>query len=389
MAGKWRQCRWGELTTLEYGKGLRGYEYATGPHRVFGTNGPIGWHSEPLCKHPTVIVGRKGAYRGIHYSASPCFVIDTAFYLSPKTDFYMRWAYYELLAQDINSMDSGSAIPSTSRDDFYHLPVKLPPLPEQKAIAHILGTLDDKIELNRRMNETLEAMARAIFKSWFVDFDPVKAKAEGRKPNLPKEIAALFPDSFQDSPLGKIPKGWEAGILDDIAEVTSGKRPENRSDNRDDVSSIPLFGGGGPMAYVQKSLYEQPIILTGRVGTLGVVFRIACPCWPSDNTLVILPRKAQWYDFIYHGVCGFDFFSLNRGSTQPLVTQSDLQKQQCLIPSVDVIGSFHLFLSALYDKVDLLTKESDTLAAIRDALLPKLMSGEIRVKDAGKFIQEV
>ena len=89
------------------------------------------------------------------------------------------------------------------------LAVALPPLPEQRAIAHILGTLDDKIELNRRMNETLEAMARALFKSWFVDFDPVRAKAEGRDPGLPKHIADLFPDSFEDSELGEIPKGWE------------------------------------------------------------------------------------------------------------------------------------------------------------------------------------
>jgi restriction endonuclease S subunit len=126
----------------------------------------------------------------------------------------MRWAYYELLTHDINSMDSGSAIPSTSREALYNLPVRLPPISEQHAIAHILGTLDDKIELNRRMNKTLEAMVRAIFKSWFVDFDPVRAKAEGRKPEgMDSDNAALFPDSFEDSELGKIPSGGISGIL--------------------------------------------------------------------------------------------------------------------------------------------------------------------------------
>ena len=99
-----------------------------------------------------------------------------------------------------------------------------PPLNEQRAIAHILGTLDDKIELNRRMNETLEAMARALFKSWFVDFDPVRAKAEGRDPGLPKPLADLFPDSFEDSELGEIPKGWEGGRLDDAAEINYGQK---------------------------------------------------------------------------------------------------------------------------------------------------------------------
>ena len=146
------------------------------------------------------------------------FVIDTAFYLEPKTEIDLTWAYYELLTQDINSMDSGSAIPSTSRDSFYNLHVRVPPLSEQHAIAHILGTLDDKIELNRRMNETLEAMARALFKSWFVDFDPVRAKAEGRQPEgMDADTAALFPDSFEDSALGKIPKGWRVGNIGDLA----------------------------------------------------------------------------------------------------------------------------------------------------------------------------
>jgi type I restriction enzyme, S subunit len=111
--------------------------------------------------------------------------------LKPKAEIDTRWAYYELLTHDINSMDSGSAIPSTSRESFYRLPVLLPPPEEQRAIASILGTLDDKIELNRCMNETLEAMARAIFKSWFVDFDPVRAKPEGRDPGLPKHRRPL------------------------------------------------------------------------------------------------------------------------------------------------------------------------------------------------------
>ena len=176
VAGKWKEERWGDLATLEYGRALRGYDTSQGAFRVFGTNGPIGWHDEALYAHPSVIVGRKGAYRGIHYSAEPFFVIDTAFYLKPKVEMDVRWAYYELLTQDIDLMDSGSAIPSTSREEFYSLPVLVPPLPEQRAIAHVLGTLDDKIELNRRMNETLEAMAHALFKSWFIDFDPVRAK---------------------------------------------------------------------------------------------------------------------------------------------------------------------------------------------------------------------
>ena len=179
MRAGWQEAMWGDLATLEYGKSLRNYRSSDGPYRVYGTNGAIGWHSEPLCHDPSVVIGRKGAYRGVHYSPDPFFVIDTAFYLQPKVELDMRWAYYQLLTVDINSMDSGSAIPSTSRVDFYGVPVKVPPLPEQRAIAHILGTLDDKIELNRQMNQTIEEMARAIFKDWFIDFGPTRAKVEG------------------------------------------------------------------------------------------------------------------------------------------------------------------------------------------------------------------
>jgi len=123
----WRVLTWGDIATLEYGKSLRSYQAATGRFRVYGTNGPIGWHTEALCPQAGVIIGRKGAYRGIHYSPFPFFVIDTAFYLKERVPFDMKWAYFELLLVDINGMDSGSAIPSTSRDDFYNLPVCLPP----------------------------------------------------------------------------------------------------------------------------------------------------------------------------------------------------------------------------------------------------------------------
>ena len=204
VTGEWQERRWGDLATLEYGRALRGYGTAQGTFRVFGTNGPIGWHDEALCPHPSVIVGRKGAYRGVHYSAEPFFVIDTAFYLKPKVEMDVRWAYYELLTQDINLMDSGSAIPSTSREEFYGLPISVPPLSEQRAIAHVLGTLDDKIELNRRMNETLETMAQALFKSWFIDFDPVRAKAALRNHSPLEGESARQGRQPTDAPVGGI-----------------------------------------------------------------------------------------------------------------------------------------------------------------------------------------
>ena len=173
---EWRESTWGEEISLEYGKALKGYDTSTGPFRVFGSNGPIGWSDETLAPGPGVILGRKGAYRGVAYTPNPFFVIDTAYYVVSKSQHDMRWLFYAIKYYKLGEIDDGSPIPSTTRAAVYLRELTVPPFPEQHAIAHILGILDDKIELNRRMNETLETMARALFKSWFVDFDPVRAK---------------------------------------------------------------------------------------------------------------------------------------------------------------------------------------------------------------------
>ncbi|MBS1856132.1 MAG: restriction endonuclease subunit S [Acidobacteria bacterium] len=158
----WRPCKWGDLATLEYGKSLRTYSDNGGSYRVYGTNGPIGWHSEPLCPRPGIIIGRKGAYRGVHFSSAPFFVIDTAFYLNPKLDLDLIWAFYEILALDINGMDSGSAIPSTSRDDFYALPVTLPSSGVVRALGQLIRPLFKKREANDSEAVTLAALRDAL-----------------------------------------------------------------------------------------------------------------------------------------------------------------------------------------------------------------------------------
>jgi len=205
----WLKKKWGDLVTLNYGKRLTDYQQGTGPVPVYGTNGPIGYTHKALYDKPTIIVGRKGAYRGVYYSERPCFVIDTAFYVTPLLEIDLKWAYYALLSCDINTLDSGSAIPSTSRDAFYNLDVYLPPLETQKEIAHILGTLDDKIELNRKMCKTLEEIAQTLFKHWFIDFE------------FPNEQGKPYKSSggdMVDSELGPIPKGWRISPVAEIAD---------------------------------------------------------------------------------------------------------------------------------------------------------------------------
>jgi len=293
---------------------------------------------------------------------------------------------YELL-----SNTSTTGVPAISRPltTLKSIKILLPPILEQRAIAHVLGSLDDKIELNRKMNQTLEAMARAIFKSWFVDFDPVRAKAEGRETGLPDEIAKLFPDGIEQTEMGEVPRGWKVGTLSDVANVTSGKRPQERSKEKKDDFKIPLYGGGGIMGYVKETMISEPFLLTGRVGTLGKIFLIREECWPSDNTLLIFPQNKQFLEYLFFILLQIDFNSLNRGSTQPLVTQTDLKNQKILIPNKIILAIFWQNVSLMFKKIDYNRIESDALSLIRETLLPKLISGELRVPDAEKLVEEI
>ena len=234
--------------------------------------------------------------------------------------------------EHIRALAVGATMPSLNTQILSDISVPHPEsLEEQRSIAHVLGTLDDKVELNRRMNQTLEAMARALFKSWFVDFDPVRAKATLKHHASPPQggsdwtverarayldrmdtnIAALFPDRFVDAELGPIPVGWEVGTLGSLAVVTSGKRPSVRYPTESSIASIPLWGGNGPMAFVPKPLVDFPILLTGRVGTLGSVFRITSPCFPSDNTLILRAKCKSAFDYLRFSLEMVDFDALN------------------------------------------------------------------------------
>ena len=307
-----------------------------------------------------------------------------------KEGFCPEYIYYVLLnnTEYLKRYASGSTFQELSGSTLKSLVFFLPPLAEQRAIAHILGSLDDKIELNRKMNETLETIAQAIFKSWFIDFDPVLAKSEGRDTGLPKEIADLFPDSFEDSELGEIPKGWEVGTVSDLASVTSGKRPQKRSKEKTGEFTIPLYGGGGVMAYVPAPMISTPFLLTGRVGTLGKVFRITEECWPSDNTLLLFTTDESCLEFLYFMLQQIDFDSLNRGSTQPLVTQTDLKNQRIIIPKESILTFYWEYVHPMFEKIDKNIAESRILASLRDTLLPKLLTGELRLTDVEKFIEE-
>lgn len=330
-------------------------------------------------KYERYVISQRQFYiRCDRTKAIPDFVVS--YFRSPE-------GRHQLLA---NTSQVG--VPSIAQPVSYlrTIRIPLPPLSEQHAIARILGTLDDKIELNLRMNETLETMARALFKSWFVDFEPVRAKNEGRwrrgewLSGLPADLYDLFPDCLVQSELGEVPQGWEVRQLGEVAEVSSGKRPRRRFVTPSDEAQIPLWGGNGPIAFVSEPLIDVPVLLTGRVGTLGSVFRITTGCWPSDNTLIVLPDSNKFFDCLFFQMERIDFDSLNRGSTQPLLTQDDLKNQLVILPPPDIIESFNNCTVRLFECIEKRVSESRGLAAQRDALLPKLVSGDVQVGETAK-----
>ncbi len=319
-----------------------------------------------------------------------------------STKAYPLYLYYYFCSPlGLHALDSirrQVAVAGITGSDLVQLGILVPPLSEQRTIAHILGTLDDKIELNRRMNETLEAMARALFKSWFVDFDPVRAKMEGRDTGLPPDIAALFPSRLVESELGEIPEGWEVGCFGDIVEQIRDKEtPFASPDTVFRHFSIPAFDKDqwpqtehGENIKSQKSCVPRGVVLLSklnpeieRVWFVDVEPDERAIC--STEFLVLQARPPFQRSYVY---C-LARSPLFRQQVESLVTGTSKSHQraqagavlalEATIPSAPVIRVFDRQASALLDRSVGCRRETTRLAALRDTLLPKLISGEMRV----------
>ena len=333
------------------------------------------------------------------------------FYLRPNTKKVLPEfiAYYFTSAEGQHKLlanASSSGVPSLAQPVSYlrTVEIPLPPLVEQRAIAHILGTLDDKIELNRRMNETLEAMARALFKSWFVDFDPVRAKAEGRASGLPKPLADLFPDSFEDSELGEIPKGWRLAPLPDVIDVNPTRAlRKGVAAPYLDMANMPTQGHS-PDEVVERAFGSGMRFVNGDT----LVARIT-PClengktafvdfleegqvgWGSTEYIVLRPKPPLPEEFAYCLARSTEFRdfaiqSMTGSSGRQRVPAESLSHFRVVAAPKPVVELFGRFVKPLFARASAATMEGRTLAALRDTLLPKLISGELRVKDAERFI---
>jgi len=254
-------------------------------------------------------------------------------------------------------------------------------------IAHILSTLDDKIELNRKMNETLEAMAQAIFKSWFVDFDPVHAKAEAKSEvdldqaaktlGISREILDLFPSTFVESEMGLVPEGWEECKLSDVLEIKYGKDHKKLSEG-----NIPVYGSGGVMRYVDSFLYDEESILIPRKGTLTNLFYVDEPFWTVDTIFWSKINTAKVSGkFLFSFLKTIDLSNLNVGSAVPSLTTKVLNEVKIATPTIDEQNEFNKYADNAWKKMKNNIKEIRTLEEMRNTLLPKLLSGELDVSE--------
>ncbi|MFM4976655.1 MULTISPECIES: restriction endonuclease subunit S [Aeromonas] len=439
----WHETTWGELVELKYGKALQGYKEATTGFPVYGTNGAVGFNDKPLCAHPGVIIGRKGAYRGVHYSSVPFFVIDTAFYIEPRFDINLKWAYYELLQQDINGLDSGSAIPSTRREDFYALRVKIPPRYVQDKICVLLDSLNNKINCNRQINQTLEQMAQALFKSWFVDFDPIVdnaldagffeqgldlpdellRRAEARravrehgdfKP-LPKATRQLFPAAFEECAEpsvglgGWVPKGWTVQTCEEISDkIGMGPFGSNIKVSTFVEDGVPVISGTHlkqvlleehdynyiteehALKLKNSCVYKGDIVFT-HAGNIGQVSLIPLESqydkyMISQRQFYLRPNhrkiKSSYLVYFFHSADGQHKLLSNASQTGvPSIARpsTHLKSIYLLVPHMDVQDVFDTYIAAWNKKIMKSRENIISLTRLRDTLLPKLISGELRL----------
>ena len=259
------------------------------------------------------------------------------------------------------------------------LRLSLPPLAEQKAIAAVLGTLDDKIEMNRRMNATLEAMARALFHSWFVDFDPVRAKLDGRAPvGLDPATAALFPESFEETAFGHVPNGWGVKMLGEVIELAYGK-PLKAEDRKH--GPVCVYGANGPVGWHDEMLVSGPGIVVGRKGNPGVVTWAHGDFYPIDTTFYVEPiGTCRSLYFLYYALSLHNLANLSADSAVPGLNRNHAYMSKQVIPSQAVLTAFDTQIAPIFAAMHANEQQSRSLALTRETLLPKLISGELTVR---------
>ncbi len=398
----WRECELGEVIELKRGYDLPKQRRLSGAFPVVSSSGPTDFHSESKVRGPGVVTGRYGTLGRVYFVREDFWPLNTALYVRDFRGNDPRFISYFLSQLDFAAYSDKAAVPGLNRNHLHREAVRFPAtVGEQRAIAHILGTLDDKIELNRRMNETLEAMARALFKSWFVDFDPVRAKMEGRDTGLPQDIADLFSDRLVDSEIGELPEGWVVIPLDAIARFQNGLalqkfRPAPNEERLPVVKIAQLrVGEANSGEWASTAIKPECIIEDGDVlfsWSGSLVVKTWCGGRAALNQhlfKVTSDRYPKW--FYLHSLLShlpaFRRIAQDKATTMGHIRRHHLTDALCVAPPDGVIARLSNTFSCLLERQVANELSSRTHVALRDTLLQKLVSGEIRVPDAERELE--
>ena len=312
-------------------------------------------YKKPLTNR-TILVSINGTLGNVGvYGSEKIILGKSACYFNVKESVDKDFIYYIVSSPTfkhyLESNATGTTIKNISLKQMREYTFELPEIGEQKRISSVLRKIDEKIKNNRAINNNLEQQVSILYQSWFEDFEITN---------------------------GVCPENWICQELSSIADIASGKRPPVKSDICNQETPISIVGAASVMGFTSEANHTDKILITGRVGTHGVIQRFNTPCWTSDNTLVI---TSSYYEFTNQILRRIDYSSMNRGSTQPLITQGDMKKVVVLIPDENTLANFEELAGSLMAKWEANNKENVKLASLRDTLLPKLMSGELDVSD--------
>ncbi|MGN8108122.1 restriction endonuclease subunit S [Paraburkholderia sp. 22098] len=281
---------------------------------------------------------------------------------------------------------SGSVVSHIRVGDCSDFKIPLPSLPEQRVIADLLSAIDERRLLLLQTNATLEAIAQAVFKSWFIDFDPVRAKAEGREPEgMDTETAALFPAEFEESALGAIPKGWNCVRLGDLLELSYGKALKS-TERRD--GPIPVYGSGGVTGFHDEPLVQGGSIIVGRKGTVGSLYWEDGPFYAIDTTFYVRPKGVP-LTYCYYAMQRLGLETMNTDAAVPGLNRENAYRINLARPSAAALHSFDDVVVEVRRSMRRNAEQARTLTAIRDSLLPRLISGKLRLPEAQAQLGEV
>lgn len=396
---RWKETTLGAFAPLVYGKSLPASKrVADGSILVYGSNGIIGTHDTPLTDSPTIVVGRKGSVGTVHYSPSPCWPIDTAFYTQESDTELARFKYYALSLLGLEGMNTDSAVPGLNRDAAHARRVRIPDEVSQRAISRVAGALDDRIELNRQMCETLEEVAQALFRAWFVDFEPVRAKMEGRwregesLPGLPAEMYHLFPSELIDSEFGRVPTGWRVIGLDGVAEFINGlalqQYPPVGTDSLPVIKIAQLRSEDiGGAARARADLDGDFVISDGEI-LFSWSGSLECELWTGGRGAVnqhlfkVVPRKVpKWLCFlaIRHHLPWFRHIAAGKATTMGHIQRHHLVEAKLACPPRELLQASDKVFGPLIGSIVAHKLDTRQIGCQRTVLLPELIAGRLRV----------